>query len=416
MNKNKIFDITKATLFIALLVLSVGYALADWQAPSFFPPTGNGSENAPAPINVGSTAQTRTGPLTIDDNLWVNGGNLFVDGNVGIGIIGLPAVALDIGGQVRIRNTGACSPFTTCAPGVGKVLTSVDNTGLATWSDAPVQGITNLFAGTGITFNGSGPPNNTTIKNCPTGSEPDCKITNAGTISIYDVETQRRVIGNCASPASKGLISIGQSGTNSDIGCRDFVTNVTAGGGLTGGGTGAVTLATNVGDGLLIGGDNKIKLNVAATAGDGLRFNGGRVEFESCGLTAGQTWQWNGTSWGCASFPLASTEYPGGSVMYLKARTTVGTCPSGWTTLSTYNENVGGAAGLTNIVRVCYRAVQSCQVLRLVSTAQATLADCPSPFQTANGTLTCGTSSCAQEYPPGGGSNYNYVRNCYVCY
>jgi len=93
-----------ATLLIGVLVgastLSVIAQSSGWVAPTATPPGGN----VPAPINVGSILQEKVG------GLWIKSG-LAVDGNL-------------------IIATG--SPVT------GKVLTAVDNTGLATWKNSEI--------------------------------------------------------------------------------------------------------------------------------------------------------------------------------------------------------------------------------------------------------------------------------------
>ena len=407
MNKYKIIDLARLALFTALLVFGVGYALADWTMPTFPPPAGDGSPNAPAPINVGSNAQTRTGPLTIANNLWVTDANLFVngvDGGVGIGTT-VPTASLDVAGQVRIRGGNPIS---------GKVLVSADDSGLATWVAIPGTGITQLDAGTGITFN----VNPSTKTGCP-GSGTDCRITTSGTISIYDTETQRRISGTCNSASA--FRGINQNGIDNT--CQQFVTQVTADNGLTATGPGSLPATGGVANialnlapqsGLKVNASNQLGIDLSSTGGLGISNNQLMLRSD-CASNPLLKWDSATSQWNCAPNPTFPPAAPGGSVMYLKARTTVGACPSGWVAMPTYTEAVGG--GATNYVRVCYRTDQVCQVLRLVSISQTTPppADCPSSFLTASGSLTCGTTSCSQENAPGGGSQ-NYVRNCYSCY
>jgi len=100
-----------ATLLIGVLVgastLSVIAQSSGWVAPTATPPGGN----VPAPINVGSILQEKVG------GLWIKSG-LAVDGNL-------------------IIATG--SPVT------GKVLTAVDNTGLATWKNSEIGDIVDPY-------------------------------------------------------------------------------------------------------------------------------------------------------------------------------------------------------------------------------------------------------------------------------
>ena len=63
----------KTTPLALALVFFFGlsYAYASWTAPTATPPNGN----TPTPINVGSTAQTKAGPLTLGGTLTVPQGN-----------------------------------------------------------------------------------------------------------------------------------------------------------------------------------------------------------------------------------------------------------------------------------------------------------------------------------------------------
>src|SRR3989344_2115802 len=68
-----------------IIGLSVGYVLAGGTEAPAGGPSQRSTNNADAPINVGNIGQVKQGPLTIANNLWVNGANLFVDGNLGVG-------------------------------------------------------------------------------------------------------------------------------------------------------------------------------------------------------------------------------------------------------------------------------------------------------------------------------------------
>ena len=64
--KTKIIQNIKSVIIISLLVVGVSYVSANWTAPISSPPTCTaGTPGCDAPINAGSTAQTRTGDLTL---------------------------------------------------------------------------------------------------------------------------------------------------------------------------------------------------------------------------------------------------------------------------------------------------------------------------------------------------------------
>ncbi|MCX6758958.1 MAG: hypothetical protein NT012_00070 [Candidatus Nealsonbacteria bacterium] len=123
MSKTKSLALIFGVLTMSFLV---GYLVFAWTEPGVAPTGGN----VPAPINVGSTAQTKTGSLTFpifydsDNNAYyVNpAGTTVLAGNVGIGTTS-PGAKLEVAGQIKI--TGGI-------PGVGKALIS-DAAGLASW-------------------------------------------------------------------------------------------------------------------------------------------------------------------------------------------------------------------------------------------------------------------------------------------
>ncbi len=126
MEKTKSF-----ALIIAVLALSLGavYLALGFTEPSVAPPAGN----VPAPLNVGSSGQSKSGGLILNTGGAAYG--LIVDkGNVGIGTPN-PGAKLEVAGQVKI--TGG-------VPGAGKVLTS-NASGLATWET--ISGATYSFGG-----------------------------------------------------------------------------------------------------------------------------------------------------------------------------------------------------------------------------------------------------------------------------
>jgi len=126
-------------LFLAVLIFALGAVLATiaWTEPTSAPPAGN----IPAPINVGSQAQTKQGPLTtvgaltsntalyspifydLDNTSWyINpSGTSVFSGNVGIGTTS-PGGKLDIQtstGSVAIKiNTFTLRPISATELGV----------------------------------------------------------------------------------------------------------------------------------------------------------------------------------------------------------------------------------------------------------------------------------------------------------
>lgn len=144
--KKNITQTLKTVIFAVILIAGVNYAFAiDWTPPTENPRGGN----TPAPINVSSGGQTKSG------GLWLNSSQAFStsqtsdyglvvstlagpygfavqgNGNVGIGLtLNEQATSrLDIGGQLRLRGG---------SPGLGKVLTS-DANGLGSWQ-TPASG------------------------------------------------------------------------------------------------------------------------------------------------------------------------------------------------------------------------------------------------------------------------------------
>jgi ribosomal protein S6E (S10) len=134
------------SLVLSVLVVSVitAYTVLAWMEPGSTPPNGN----ADAPINTGSTAQTKNGTFNIKGGSiglidsggvayseTINGGTLFLNNNIGItnmaigqnGNVGIgtvsPGAKLEVTGQIKV--TGG-------SPAAGKVLTS-DAAGLASW-------------------------------------------------------------------------------------------------------------------------------------------------------------------------------------------------------------------------------------------------------------------------------------------
>ncbi|MBI4136137.1 MAG: hypothetical protein HY481_01090 [Candidatus Vogelbacteria bacterium] len=432
----KLKEFSRFAIAVIAIGLGVGYVLAAWSPPGFPPPTGTGSPDADAPINVGNKAQTKSGPLAVTNTFispQIFAGKLGIDDGIGNdGPVGNPDpfAVLDVDGLIRIRGG---------SPGPDRFLktssTAGDTTGLASWQPFPA-GLASLKEGFGIDLCDYGYPD------IPGTDCSRNEITDSGVITVaagqwgtaLPAAIQQRVDGgthdggNFTCPSAKAMTEISVSGLPT---CMPFVTTVQAAGTsgltLTAGGpptqnatSGAITLAVNVGaaadnTGLKINTSNQVALNVdSVNAGDGLTISSNLVKFESCGASANQTWKYDGAKWGCASFP---SPVPGGSVMDLKLKGSLAgdpsSCPAApWTEAPrgdgltyTSQEGVGGAgSGQFNKVRVCYRTDRACQVIYLRSKINPPPA-CPSSWTQADST---------GEFAPGGVLT-NYVRTCYLC-
>src|SRR3989338_6320021 len=106
--------LNSTVLGAALGVLLVGYAVFAFDPPTQAPPGGN----VPAPINTGTSNQTKAGGILSVFDLWVNsglgvmGGATF-GGNVGIGTLS-PGEKLDVKGILRL--SGSTSGYVGLAP------------------------------------------------------------------------------------------------------------------------------------------------------------------------------------------------------------------------------------------------------------------------------------------------------------
>ena len=417
----------KSLLFsLGLLFFSIGinFVFAVWNDPQGSPLPDLAEFNAPTVINVSTEPQVKQGG-SLDLTGTLTGVKVLSTDKVGVGILTSPTAPLDVGGQVRIRGPFLPdgTPALTPGPDDGRVLTAFDPgtgaTGLTRWDNLSA-GISFITQGLGIDL----------IPDPMVGLGDT--ITASGTVAIDPTYTQLRVTPPCTDTSIYGAIrSVAESGVPT---CQDFIPTIMAGPSsglvLSVNGTpttvatsGPVTLSVGVGSGLSINGSNQLALN---SPGNGLQISGNQLRFANC-ASNGQTWKYNSGNglWECASLPPPLTNQPGGSVMYIRSKSsnTPSTCPSGWTEAPrtapasspqwTTNESVGFAppspdtasTPAYNKVRVCYRIDRTCQVLELRTRS--------------GGTLTCPTgvgwaSVVGSEYGPLT-STANTLLNCYLC-
>ena len=119
---NKIKTILKSVFALVLFVLSF-QAMAVWQAPTTPPPPDSSSVNTEPPINVGTILQYKAGSVVAD---------------------GLRAALSLITDASSISTFNGSIKITSGIPGAGKVLTSSDAFGLASWQALPA--VTNYWS------------------------------------------------------------------------------------------------------------------------------------------------------------------------------------------------------------------------------------------------------------------------------
>ncbi|MDD4875495.1 MAG: hypothetical protein PHI77_03865, partial [Candidatus Pacebacteria bacterium] len=183
MIKSRSISIAASAIIMSLFF---GFAFASWQEPAVAPPNGNIS----APVNIGSTAQTKAGEFSVlgnfyapmmydsdDSNYYVNpAGQTILAGNVGIGTgITTPTNTLQVkdlinfppfiygtflGYQAGNVNTGTYNTFVGYQSGLANT-TGHDNTALGKdsfrsnisgWSNVAV-GFDSLYANTSGNYN-----------------------------------------------------------------------------------------------------------------------------------------------------------------------------------------------------------------------------------------------------------------------
>ncbi len=115
--KQTIKSTAYSLLVAAILLGGVNFvsAAANWTGPSSTNPP---AENIAAPINVGSSAQSKSGLLSLDNSLIVLGTSWFK-------------------GTVKISRGTPSTANLSGAPAAGYVLTAVDSYGNTSWQPLP---------------------------------------------------------------------------------------------------------------------------------------------------------------------------------------------------------------------------------------------------------------------------------------
>lgn len=113
MNKREVMQSLKVVILGLTLSVGLSYVFA-WTGPTQTAPAGN----VPAPINAGGLAQFKAGFLSVGKSSMPTTGT-----------------ALDVNGAVSLGNllVNGVITITGGSPSAGKVLTSTDSTGLASW-------------------------------------------------------------------------------------------------------------------------------------------------------------------------------------------------------------------------------------------------------------------------------------------
>ncbi len=168
MNKQTFSIKTLSTLKVVVLALVLGlgisYAQAVWTGPTA-PPTGN---NVEAPVNIGSTAQIKTGDLTVG-NLTLTGstikpssqsnaGGLFLNYNTGLytAMMGNSnSWVWYVNNQTGDTYTKGTATIAGGSPAAGKVLTATNVNGDATWQAGVRPTVTYVDNAINLTSGGS---------------------------------------------------------------------------------------------------------------------------------------------------------------------------------------------------------------------------------------------------------------------
>ena len=138
----KTLSTIKVVVLALVLGLGISYAQAVWTGPTAAPTGGN----VAAPLNVGATAQTKTGDLTVG-NLTLTGstikpssqsnaGGLFLNYNTGLytAMMGNSnSWVWYVNNQTGDTYTKGTATIAGGSPAAGKVLTATNNLGDATW-------------------------------------------------------------------------------------------------------------------------------------------------------------------------------------------------------------------------------------------------------------------------------------------
>ncbi|MCX6789020.1 MAG: hypothetical protein NTZ42_00190, partial [Candidatus Gribaldobacteria bacterium] len=134
-------------MFAGILVLCLGcfYSALAWTEPSQTPPAGN----TPTPLNIGSTAQTKTGGLTINGISYLSTTNVYGDLTI------TTSSSLCLGNVCKNAWPAVIGTVTGVTAGAG--LTGGGATGAVTLTLDPAYQVKSLVAGLGISLsNASG--------------------------------------------------------------------------------------------------------------------------------------------------------------------------------------------------------------------------------------------------------------------
>jgi hypothetical protein len=184
----KIIENAKVAVLALILVFTAGYVKA-WTGPTLSPPNGNIS----APINVGSSTQTKLGSLIVNAASPVQNA-------VGLTVFGTTSMA-----GIQINSGGAQ---------VGQVLTITNSSGATGWiststimsSGSGSSGVSSIIAGSGMSISPSGGTGNVTvglatpttvIYQCPNVPTGNTTSGNNGTATISGCLGQLSTVSSC---------------------------------------------------------------------------------------------------------------------------------------------------------------------------------------------------------------------------
>lgn len=300
----KRFIFTVAVFIILGFVIIPALAqITGWSDPTSGPPYGN---TAP-PINISSTAQTKTGKLGIGITdsptfqLQVSG-NSFFDG-----------VAAFLNGKINISGIYTANlDDVAYSPGAGKVLTDVEGDGTAAWAAIPPPALP------------SGSWGKTLRYKSPTGTETTIWVANRILFNYTSGSSGATIEGPYADRVGIGantgsfgfsdtlvpLTDLGQPDSNARL---DLAGKIRIRGGVPG--TGKVL--TSDAAGLASWSLPNVGLAPNTNAGNGLQVNStnGQISLINCSVSPNQVLQWNGSSWSCISIATVNPGIAAGDTL-----------------------------------------------------------------------------------------------------